>query len=122
MDKLDLAWDTFDFYTCEIANLESKHLNIVSEISNLIKNHTDSYKYQRKRLKNKFIKNLDSLLVLYKKQLDSIDDLITLNETLVEIPLEKEIDTQMFYTLKNVTATLLQEMDESRFEYLKYLN
>lgn len=122
MDKVDLAWDTFDFYTLEIADYEAKHLNIVNEISNLVENHVDSYKYQRKRLKNKFNKNLDCLLVLYKKQLNSIDDLIALNEDYIDIPPEKEIDTQMFFALKNVTATLLEEMSQSRSEYLKYLN
>ncbi len=122
MDKLDLAWDTLDFYILEIADYEAKHLNIVNEISNLVENHADSYKYQRKRLKNKFNKNLDCLLVLYKKQLNAIDDLIALNEDYIDIPPEKEIDTQMFFTLKNVTATLLEEMSQSRSEYLKYLN
>jgi ferritin-like metal-binding protein YciE len=122
MDKLELAWDTFDFYTSEICDVEAKHLNIVSQISKLIENHFDSTRSQRKRLRIKFLNNMSNLLTLYKKQLDCINDLIELSEELKDMPPEKAVDKNTMATLKNVTSTLLEEMILSREEYIKYLN
>jgi len=122
MDKLELAWDVFDFYTSEICDAEARHLNIISQISNLIENHFDSTKGQRKRLKDKFLNNLSNLLTLYKKQLDCINDLIRLAEELKNMPPEKAVDKNTLFTLKNVTSTLLEEMLKTQKEYIKYLD
>ena len=42
--------------------------------------------------------------------MDSISDLIELNESHDDIPPEKEIDTMSLVALKNITATLIEEM------------
>ena len=37
MDALDLAWDTFDFHSIEIARLEEEHIENMTSIRSLIK-------------------------------------------------------------------------------------
>ena len=59
---------------------------------------------------------MDTLLVLYKKQIDAISDLIKLNESGIDIPSEKQIDKMSLVTLKNITATLIQEMQMHKSE------
>lgn len=122
MDKLDLAWDTFDFYTSEIAMAESIHLNIVSTINNFLNQKEPPKKYQRKRLKEKCLNNLDNLLVLYKKQLLAIEDLLYVSEDFVDIPFEKEVDSDTMMLLKNITTDLLKEMSQGRDVYSKLLS
>lgn len=110
MNKLNLAWDTFDFYTMQICDFEAQHLNNVQTIDNFLSNNSYPEMDQRKRLLEKSNKCIDQLIVLYKKQLDSISDLIHLNETFVDIPIEKEIDIDSLIALKNTTATLVYQM------------
>lgn len=122
MDKLDLAWDTFDFYTSEIAMAESVHLNIVNTINNFLNQEEFPKKYQRSRLKKKCLNNLDNLLVLYKKQLLAIEDLVYASDNLVDTPPEKEVDSDTMMLLKNITTDLLKEMSHARDAYSKLLS
>ena len=110
MNKLDLAWETFDFYTIEISDYEAQYFSNTKTIKNFLKSENFPQKDQRKRLLNKSNKCMDNLIVLYKKQIDAISDLIELNESGIEIPPEKEIDKMSLVALKNITATLIEEM------------
>lgn len=110
MNELDLAWDTFDFYTMEISCYEAEYYSNTQTITNFFESNNYPHKDQRKRLLDKSNKCMDTLLVLYKKQIDSISDLIKLNESGIEIPPEKEIDTSSLIALKNITSTLIEEM------------
>jgi hypothetical protein len=110
INKLNLAWDTFDFYTEEISGYEAEHLNNSKTLDNFLNNGNFPQKDQRKRFFKKSNKCIDILLTLYKKQMDSISDLIELNESYEDIPPEKEIDTMSLVALKNITATLIEEM------------
>lgn len=110
MNKLDLAWETFDFYTIEISDYEAQYFSNTKTIKNFLKSENFPQKDQRKRLLNKSNKCMNNLLVLYKKQIDAISDLIELNESGIEIPPEKEVDKMSLVALKNITATLIEEM------------
>lgn len=110
-NNLNLAWETFDFYNAEISNYEAQHINNTKSIGNLLNSSRPSYKDQRDRLKAKSVKCIDTLIVLYKKQLDAISDLIDLNDSCIDIPAEKEIDTSSLFALKNVTSTLMHQMN-----------
>lgn len=116
MDKLDLAWDTFHFYTIEISDYEAQYFSNTKTINNFLKSENFPQKDQRKRLLNKSNKCMDNLIVLYKKQMDAISDLIELNESGIEIPPEKEIDKMSLVSLRNITATLIEEMRMYKIE------
>ena len=49
---------------------------------------------------------------MYQKQIDALSDLIDLNNTYVDIPPEREVDTESLITLKNVTVTLMNQTNE----------
>ena len=122
MDRLELAWDTFDFYTAEIAMAESVHLNIVNTINNFLNKEEFPKKHQRNRLKKKCLNNLDNLLVLYKKQLLAIEDLLCVQDDLVDIPSEKQVDEDTMILLQNITTDLIKEMAHGRDMYSKLLS
>jgi len=107
MNKLELAWSTYEFYTLEITDHEYAHVQLVKEINETFPflNSAD-----KKSLQSEYDRQHKCLFTLYKKHLDSISDLISLNQTLVDVPPERKVDITSLITLKNVTATLIQEM------------
>lgn len=117
MNNLKLSWETFDFLTINIAELEARHLNNVDTIQNFFKQNKSPTREQKKRLKSKLDTCLNSLLVLYVKQVQCIDDLLELNNSNIDIPEEQEIDLETLATLRDVTATLLEQMKLAKAEY-----
>lgn len=116
MNKLDLAWDTFHFYTEEISEYEVEYLKNSRTINNFLKNNDFPQKDQRKRILNKSNQCIDALINLYQKQMHSISELIELNKNYVDVPPEQEIDISSLTSLKNITATLLEEMRLNKSE------
>jgi len=122
MDKLDLAWDTFHFYTSECHKQEDKYQLLVGTINNFFKDNRIPTRHQRKRLINKFLQNIDFLFVLYKKQSDALDDIISLCRDNEDIPIDKEVDIANLLSLKNVTITLMHELNRQKNEYKEFLS
>ena len=50
------------------------------------------------------------ILSTYKKQLDSIDDLIKYYKADKDISNARELDPQLLFDLKNTTSTLVEEL------------
>jgi len=117
MTDLELIWETFDFLTINIAELEAQHLNNVDTTSIFFATNKSPTREQKDRLRNKLNKCLDGLLVLYAKQIKCIDELIILNNSDLDIPEERGIDSETLIALKNVTFTLLEQMKLARVEY-----
>ena len=117
MDKLKLAWDTFDFFTLECSNQEKKHTDCILTLSNFFDNNTFPSRAQRNRMKKKLYTTADYLIVLYKKQEDALDELISLHKDLVDIPPEREVDVESLLSLKNVTSTLILQVNKQKSEF-----
>ena len=117
MDKLKLAWDTFDFFTLECSNQEKKHTDCILTLSNFFDNNTFPSRAQRNRMKKKLYTTADYLIVLYKKQSDALDELIFLHKDLVDIPPEREVDIESLLSLKNVTSTLILQVNKQKSEF-----
>ncbi len=69
-------------------------------------------KYQRDRVKKKCNESCSKLFLLYQKQIDALSDLIEIHNTYVDIPLERQVDIEYLITLKNVTVTLLNQVNQ----------
>ena len=117
MDKLKLAWDTFDFFTLECSNQEKKHTDCILTLSNFFNNNTFLSRAQSNRMKKKLYTTADYLIVLYKKQEDALDELISLHKDLVDIPPEREVDIESLLSLKNVTSTLILQVNKQKSEF-----
>ena len=121
MDALDLVWDTFDFHSIEIARLEEEHIENMTSIRSLIKKEIIPPHSKRVRLKNKSLKCCDQIIVSYKKQISSIDDIIKLYQSGIDIPKARYVDSRFLNELKLLTATLMQEMVVYKDEIEKLL-
>ena len=68
-------------------------------------------------MKKKLYTTADYLIVLYKKQEDALDELISLHKDLVDIPPEREVDVESLLSLKNVTSTLILQVNKQKSEF-----
>ena len=122
MNKVELAWDTFNFYSSEIAEHEAVHIGNMNNARSFILKNSSPTRAQIKRVKSKCLKTIDSLLVLYCKQMKSLDDLINLHSSMVDIPQELDINIEHLMSLKNVTGTLIEELTSYKNDIDDLLN
>ena len=112
MDTLELAWETYEFYTGEITKYEEQHTNTLKTLKRFVNENPNPKQYQRTRVKKKCEESCAKLQLLYKKQVEALSDLIEIHNTRVDIPLEREIDIEYLMTLKNVTVTLMHQINQ----------
>lgn len=126
MDKLELAWETYEFYTEMVHELEIDRLNTMKLYHSFIKKELNPTQLKKRFVKNKINKSLNKLLVGYKKQLDAINQLTEIYKYRklngIPIPEERDMDIQLFFQLKNVTATLIEEHKILRSEINEVLS
>lgn len=115
-----LAWETFEFYSNQLREHEEFNVNLMQTIQNFTEANPNPKPYQRKRLLKKSSDSHLSLCHLYKKQINSIEDLIELNKDLDNVPEDHEIDLHTLYALKNMTFTLIKQMNDQQ-EKIKQL-
>lgn len=113
MDKLELAWQTYDFHTEMIYNFEMEHESCLNSVKGFISKNLNPKQVKKIYFKRKINKSFNQLKLLYKKQMDAIADLIEIHKHYeindIAIPLEREVRVQLLYELKNITATLIEK-------------
>jgi hypothetical protein len=122
IDKLELAWDTYEFYTAEIVKCETTHHNTIKTLKRFVTENPNPKRYQRKRVKVKAEESCSKLNLLYNKQVESLNDLIEIYNTRVDIPPEREVDIEYLITLKNITVTLMHQMNQYKQQIEDILN
>jgi hypothetical protein len=108
MNSLNLAWESFDFYSEKVSQAEYEHSNFLNNLDGeslifLPKSEKDS-------LCSKYTIIYNNLNILYGKYIDALSEVIILNNNIIDIPIEREIDTETLLTLKNITTTLRSEL------------
>jgi hypothetical protein len=114
MDNLELAWQTFEFHSGNIMGLEGKYEENLKKINILLSKQVPATKWEKLDSKNKTTSLCNKLINSYAKHIDCINDLIALYKynrlNGIGIPEERNTDIELFYELKNVSATLAEEM------------
>lgn len=114
MDDLsnEIAWDSYEFYTEQLFKLEEDHLSNIDKVTNVLQGGSYCNKQDHLEIFNKSLKVTSQLIVLYNKQLSSIQDML--------IALSNEKDEE----LKNRTITslnvLVQWTNDLRNDTNKY--
>jgi len=112
MNELELAWETYDFYTSEITKCEQLHTNTIKTLKRFVSENTSPTNYQRKRVRYKCSQSCYHLCLLYRKQIDALSHLIKLHNTYIDIPPERDVDIEYLITLKNTTTTLISQIQQ----------
>lgn len=110
MDNLELTWQTFEFHSANIMELEEEYEQTLKKAKILLSKQVPATKWEKLDMKNKMIALCNKLISSYGKHIDCIGELIHLHNEAESIPIERETDVQLFNELKNVSATLSEEM------------
>lgn len=108
MNSLNLAWESFDFYSEKVSQAEYEHSNFLNDLDGDFLNFLP--KSEKDSLLSKYKIIYNNLNILYGKYIDNLSELIALNNNIIDIPIEREIDTATLLTLKEVTTALRSEL------------
>lgn len=122
MEKLELAWQTYEFHTSELHSLEEDHLKFMVYYEKYLKRKPKLNYSQKSFIKKRAIKSFSKLLNTYMKQINAISELIQLYSSGIEIPDSRSCDLQSLINLLNVTAVLAEEMKMKKKEICDFLN
>ena len=121
INKLDLAWQTFEFYTHELSECELTHTKMLQTLNRFVNENPSPQKYQRDRVKKKCRESHSQLIHLYKKQISSITDLITIYQKNPDIHKDLMPDMNSLHVLKNVIETLIHQINEYKINIERIL-
>jgi hypothetical protein len=122
MEKLELAWRTYEFHTSELYSLESDHRKFMIHYEKFL-NKSQKLNYPQKSfIKKRAIKSFSRILNAYMKQINAISELVDLHLSGIKIPDSRSCNVQDLMSLLNVTATLVEEMKKQKKEICDFLN
>jgi hypothetical protein len=121
MSPFEMVWNTFEFHTNQINALERDHLSNIEKYQDFINSVIDPTRKERLLLKKQIDGCCSKLITEYKKQIDCINEMVDgvqnnsfETEEDLEILNSFEIDWDNILQLKNLTATLMNEMIQVR--------
>lgn len=114
MDDLsnEIAWDSYEFYTEQLFNLEQDHLSNMDKVTNVLQGGSYCNKQDHLKIFTKSLEVTSQLIVLYNKQLSSIQDML--------ITLSDEKDEQLKNRTINSLNVLTQWTNDLRDDTNKY--
>jgi len=114
MDDLsnEIAWDSYEFYTEQLFKLEEDHLSNMDKVTNVLQGGSYCNKQDHLEVFNKSLEVTSQLIVLYNKQLSSIQDML--------IALSDEKDEQLKNRTINSLNVLVQWTNDLRDDTNKY--
>jgi hypothetical protein len=114
MDDLsnEIAWDSYEFYTEQLFNLEQDHLSNMDKVTNVLQGGSYCNKQDHLEIFTKSLEVTSQLIVLYNKQLSSIQDML--------ITLSDEKDDQLKNRTINSLNVLTQWTNDLRDDTNKY--
>ncbi len=110
MNQLDLAWETFDFHTEEIARLEALYISNIKKSKIFSKKRIKPSHAESNRIYKSTLSCCEKLIVNYLKQLNAILDLQKIYDSDIEIPMEYEMDGKFLVELAEITNELIQDL------------
>ena len=110
MNNLELTWQTFEFHSANIMELEGEYEQMLKKTNILLSKQVPATKWEKLDMKNKTIALCNKLISSYSKHIDCINELIDLHNEVENIPLERETDIDLFNELKDVSIALAGEM------------
>ena len=119
MDDLELAWETYEFHGSKIYDLEQLHLSNLKKLKIFKQKRVAPTESEKEKIVRVTTRCCDDLIVHYKKQINSIKDLIKIYKSNGDELEFAMTDVDFLNELINVTATLMEEMLQYKSEIKK---
>jgi hypothetical protein len=106
-----------------VSELEVEHKLAIQYYNDFIKYNTNPTKTKRNHVKSKLSKSFVVLLNIYKKNINSIADLVRLHQNNpLCVPDHRDTNLQDLMDLKDVTSALVEALKDQREEIFKNLS
>lgn len=109
-DDFNLAFDTYDFYNAIVVESEEKHFTLIERYHNFLEDNMNPPQIRKTYYKKKLNKSFNNLLIIYRKQLTAMEELINIHKSNKIYFKKKKITLKAMNGLKNVTATLIEQL------------
>ena len=122
-ETIELAWNTYEFHANIASELEVEHKSAIQYYNDFMKYNMNPTKFKKNHVKSKLSKSFVVLLNIYKKNVNSIADLVRFHEDeSLCVPDHREIDVQNLIDLKDVTSALIEALKDQREQIFKNLS
>lgn len=108
----EIAWESYEFYTEQLFKLEENHLLNIDKVTNILEGGSYCNKKDHLKIFNEALGVTSQLIVLYNKQLSSIQDML--------VALSDEKDEQLKDRTSNSLNVLVQWTNDLRDDTNKY--
>ena len=111
IENLEIIWDTFDFHTKKLGDLELRIVDAFDEVNVFLKNNLNPTQKQKLKARRSIDDCCEKSIASYIKQIHAIDDLINFykhfEEESISIPAHREIKLSFLNELRSTTIDLM---------------
>lgn len=128
MNSLDLAWKSFEFYSHKIEESESLYQTYHFVLDSHIDEMIQLDDREKKDLKNNLLDTINSLHNLYRKQMQSLDDILNNTPNNTSHAEHKKLgdyhlaSPDSINTLKSLTLDLISQLEIDKNNIKEYLH
>lgn len=132
MQDLELTWESYEFHSSQIIELENNLILKVSEAQLFLQNNSEkefdeaSYRFEKVNILNAIIDFSNKLILSYQKQCNLLSEIMEIQKDFssrgLEIPPEREVSVGLLEKLKLETFNLIEGMKEQKEELRNILS
>ena len=111
IENLEILWDTYDFHTQELKELEVKIVDAFDELHVFLENNLNPTQKEKLKARNLIDDCCDKSTVSYKKQIHAINELINFYlfffRKKISVPIHREVKINFLVELRSTTFDLI---------------
>lgn len=114
IENLEMLWDTFDFHTEQLGELESKIVDAFNELHIFLENNLNPTQKEKLEARRLIDDCCDKSIACYKKQVHAINELFTLyfafRKKNISVPIHRKVKLNFLVQLRSTTLDLMSVM------------
>ena len=111
-EDIKIKWDSFLFYQAECSKIESEYLEKIQVLEQFISHNLNPTQLEKNKLKKSIVKTINILYPLYRKQLQSIEDLLCDYKLNIKIANKYDVSIQTLNSSKNSVVTAMYSIED----------
>jgi len=113
-ENVKIKWDSFLFYQAECSKVESEYMEKIQVLEHFLANNLNPSQSDKNKLKKSIIETISVLYSLYRKQLQSIEDLLCDYKINIKIANKYDVSIQTLNSSKNSVVTAMYSIKDFR--------
>lgn len=114
IDNLEMLWDTFDFHTGKLGELEVRIVDAFDKLHIFLENNLNPTQKEKLEARRLIDDCCDKSIASYKKQIHAINELISFylvfKKKNISVPIHREVKLNFLVQLRSTTLDLMSVM------------